>query len=128
VGAGGEICRRFLLLTSNGFGVYTTKVADAARRTEASRIPLTEFSLQPEIARRRQNRSDFLVRLYEIVDASVTTFVNGLEIAEALGIDREEATRIIEYLQEKQFIHIDDHKLGIIRITALGIDHVETGG
>jgi CRP-like cAMP-binding protein len=83
---------------------------------------------QPEIARRRQNRADLLVRLYEIVDASVTTFVNGLEIAEALGIDREEATRIIEYLQEKQFIHIDDHKLGIIRITALGIDHVETAG
>ena len=63
-----------------------------------------------------------------MVDASVTTFVNGLEIADALGISREEALRIIEYLQEKQFIHIDDHKLGIIRITALGIDHVEAEG
>ena len=85
-------------------------------------------NVQPEIARRRQNRSDFLQRLYEMVDASVTTFVNGLEIADALGIGREEALRIIEYLQEKQFIHIDDHKLGIIRITALGIDHVEAEG
>jgi hypothetical protein len=84
--------------------------------------------VQPEFARRRQNRADFLARLYEIVDASVTTFVSGLEIAEAMGLSAAEGTRIIEYLQEKQFIHIDDHKLGIIRITALGIDHVETAG
>jgi len=84
--------------------------------------------LNPEIERRRQNRTAFLGRLYEIVDASVSTFVSGLEIATAIGVPYDEGLRIIEYLEEKQYIHIDDHKLGIIRITALGIDHVEAGG
>jgi len=84
-------------------------------------------SLNPEIAERRQNRTAFLVRLYEMVDASVSTFVSGPEIASSVGVTAEEGMRIVEYLEEKQYIHIDDHKLGIIRITALGIDHVETG-
>ena len=64
-------------------------------------------------------------RLYESVDASVSTFVSAFEIGAALGIDENETQRMIEYLKEKGFIHIDDHKLGIIRITAEGIDQVE---
>ena len=83
--------------------------------------------MNPEIAQRRQNRTAFLLRLYEMVDASVSTFVSGPEIASSIGVTTEEGMRIIEYLEEKQYIHIDDHKLGIIRITALGIDQVETG-
>ena len=82
--------------------------------------------MQSDIARRRQNRTDFLLRLYEIVDASVSTFVSGFEIAAAIGIPEDEARRILEYLAEKRLIHIDDHKTGIVRITAEGIDHVET--
>ena len=84
--------------------------------------------MKEDIAQRRQKRTDFLVLLYEMVDASVSTFVNAFEIGEQVGAAREETTKIIEYLQEKQLLHIDDHKQGIIRITAAGIDHVETAG
>ena len=69
-----------------------------------------------------------MTRLYETVDASVSTFVNAFEIAEQLGLDADEGRRIMEYLKEKGYIHIDDHKLGVIRITAAGIDHVEMQG
>ena len=82
--------------------------------------------MREDIKQRRQKRADFLARLYEMVDGSVSTFVSAFEIADAVGVDAAEAVRIIEYLKEKQWLHIDDHKLGIVRITAAGIDHVET--
>jgi CTP-dependent riboflavin kinase len=81
---------------------------------------------RPEIQKRIQSRAEFMARLYESVDASVSTFVSAFEIADALGVSADEGKRIMEYLKEKGYIHIDDHKLGIIRITAAGIDHVET--
>lgn len=65
-------------------------------------------------------------RLYKEVDGSVSTFVNAFEIGEALGIADSEITKAIEYLEEKRLIAIDDHRLGIVRITARGIDYVET--
>jgi Mn-dependent DtxR family transcriptional regulator len=77
---------------------------------------------------RRQNRTDFMVRLYEIVDASVGTFVSAFDVAEPIGIDPAEVKRLIEYLEEKEYIHIDDYQRGVIRITATGIDHVESLG
>jgi len=82
--------------------------------------------MNPEFARRRKNRTDFLVHLYEMVDGSVSAFESAYEICAALGIDASEVNRIIEYLEEKQWLHIDDHKLGVVRITAEGIDQVET--
>lgn len=82
--------------------------------------------MNEDLRRRRQKRTEFLHKLYENVDASVSTFVSAFEIGDAVGVSREETTKVIEYLQEKQLLHIDDHKQGIIRITAVGIDHVET--
>ena len=84
--------------------------------------------MNPEIERRRQNRTAFLVRLYEIVDASVSTFVSGPEIATGIGVTYDARYAHQADWEEKQYIHIIDHKLGIVRITALGIDHVEAEG
>jgi len=67
-----------------------------------------------------------MCRLYEEVDGSVSTFVNAFEIGTHLGIAADEVTRMIEYLEEKRLIAIDDHRLGIVRITARGVDYVET--
>lgn len=69
-----------------------------------------------------------MMRLYEIVDASVSTFVSAFDVAEPLGIEPAEIKRLIEYLEEKEYIHIDDYQRGVIRITAAGIDHVEALG
>jgi len=68
-----------------------------------------------------------MLRLYEKVDASVSEFVSAFEIGAEVGLSEVETVRTIEYLEEKEYLHIDDHKQGIVRITAAGIDHVETG-
>jgi hypothetical protein len=78
-----------------------------------------------DIARRRQQRSDFMTRLYGVVDASVNEFVSAFEIGTEMNIPDAEIGRVVGYLEEKGYIKVDDHKLGIIRITAAGIDYVE---
>jgi len=75
--------------------------------------------------RRREHRREFLRLLYDVVDGSVSEFVPAATIGEKLGLDDAETRRIFEYLEEKQLVMVDDHRSGIIRITAAGIDEVE---
>lgn len=75
---------------------------------------------------RRERRQQFLAELYEENDGSVSEFVDGLEIAARLGADVEEGRRIIAYFEEKGLIKVDDHKAGIVRLTADGVDVVES--
>lgn len=82
--------------------------------------------MNERIQRRRQLRRDFLERLYERVDGSVNEFVSGLELGAALGADEAETQRIVGYLEEKGWIMVDDHRAAIIRITADGVDEVES--
>lgn len=79
-----------------------------------------------EIRQRRQQREDFMNRLYQAVDGNVSEFVQGIELAAELPANPEEARRIIAYLEEKGWIKVDDHRNGVIRITAAGVDAVET--
>ncbi len=65
-------------------------------------------------------------RLYRAVDGNVSEFVQGFDIAAQVEADAEEARRIIAYLEEKGRIKVDDHRNGVIRITAAGVDAVET--
>lgn len=80
-----------------------------------------------ELHERRRRRMEFLHALYEEVNADVNEFVDGYAIATRVGADQAEAKRIIAYLEEKGAVKVDDHKAGIIRITADGIDVVESG-
>jgi predicted transcriptional regulator len=80
-----------------------------------------------ELHERRRRRIEFLQALYHDVDADVNQFVDGYEIAARVGAEQSEAKRIIAYLEEKGSVKVDDHKAGIIRITADGIDVVESG-
>lgn len=75
---------------------------------------------------RRERRQQFLAVLYEKNDGSVSEFVDGLEIAAGLGADVEEGRRIIAYFEEKGLLKVDDHKAGIVRLTADGVDAVES--
>ena len=79
-----------------------------------------------EIRQRRQQREDFMNRLYQAVDGNVSEFVQGIDLAADLPANAEEARRIIAYLEEKGWIKVDDHRNGVIRITAAGVDAVET--
>jgi hypothetical protein len=78
-----------------------------------------------DIARRKHQRTEFIKRLYTMVDAGVAEFVSAFDIGTETGIPDAEIGRLLGYFEEKGFIKIDDHKLGIIRITAEGIDYVE---
>jgi predicted ArsR family transcriptional regulator len=78
------------------------------------------------IRERQKRRQAFMRRLYETVDGSVSEFVQGFELAAELGADGEEARRILAYLEEKGLIKVDDHRNGVIRITAAGVDEVES--
>jgi hypothetical protein len=82
--------------------------------------------MNDSLADRRFRRTEFLRRLYRRVDASVSVFVNGFEIGEEVGMDRDETAKLFDYLEEKGFIKVDDHRGGMLRITALGIDEVES--
>ncbi len=67
-----------------------------------------------------------MTRLYQAVDGNVSEFVQGFDIAAELAADAEEARRMIAYLEEKGWIKVDDHRQAVIRITAAGVDAVET--
>lgn len=76
---------------------------------------------------RRQSRSDLLRRIYQKADASVTEFVSAYDISEEQGVTPEEARKTLAYLEEKGYLLVDDHRAGVVRITAEGIDAVELG-
>lgn len=84
--------------------------------------------MEPELIRaRRERRQAFLQALYDKVDGSVSDFVEGLQIGAGVGADNAETRRMITYFEEKGLLKVDDHKTGVIRITAAGVDMVETG-
>ncbi len=81
-----------------------------------------------DFSERRRRRQAFLEALYHQTDGHVAEFVSARDIAAALAIPEEELARIMAYLEERHWIAVDDHRAGIVRLTALGLDQVETGG
>lgn len=79
------------------------------------------------IRARRERRAAFLHAIYAETDGSVSDFVDGFQIGAGVGADADEVRRIITYFEEKGLLKVDDHKAGVIRITAAGVDEVETG-
>ncbi len=84
-------------------------------------------SVNPDhIRTRRESRRRFLLRLYEASEEGGEVYVDGYEIAEELGLSRDEAERIARYHEDHGFVK----KIGgsglSLRITASGIDHLET--
>jgi hypothetical protein len=80
-----------------------------------------------QLRERHERRAAFLRALYDAVDSSVTTFVDGFEVGRTVGADRAEALRIIEYHAEKELIKVDDYGSGMVRLTAAGVDVIESG-
>lgn len=84
--------------------------------------------MQDEMARRRRWRADFMLRLYELAGGGVSEYLPAYDITDPMGIDRNEARKILEYLEEKGWVRVDDYRAGTLRLTADGIDRVETSG
>jgi Mn-dependent DtxR family transcriptional regulator len=75
---------------------------------------------------RRQWRRQLLRALYDRAAGSVSEFVPAFDLAADLGIEASEAARIVAYLAEKGWVFVDSHRDGIVRITAAGVDEVES--
>ena len=83
--------------------------------------------MNEEMRARRRARSVLLHSIYQEASGSVTEFVSAYDLAAAQEVDPAEAVRIVAYLEEKGYLLVDDHRAGLVRITAEGVDAVELG-
>jgi CTP-dependent riboflavin kinase len=74
---------------------------------------------------RRENRRRFLEFLYRCSEEEDTEYRDGYEVADELGISRQDAERIVRYLEDHGFVTKTGRTGLVLRITAAGIDHVE---
>jgi hypothetical protein len=77
-------------------------------------------------SRRRTWRRALLDAVYDAADASVTEFVEVFDLATALGIPQHEARKLLGYFEERRWLHVDDHRSGLARLTAEGVDAAES--
>lgn len=75
---------------------------------------------------RRENRRRFLDYLYRCSEEEDTEYRDGYEVADELGISRQDAERIVRYLEDHGFVTKTGRTGLVLRITASGIDHVES--
>jgi CTP-dependent riboflavin kinase len=80
------------------------------------------------VRRRRENRRRFLEVLYRYSEEESTEYVDGYDVGEQLGIPRQDAERIVRYLEDQGFVLKTGRTGLVLRITARGIDAVETEG
>ncbi|HYW13958.1 MAG TPA: hypothetical protein VE871_18485 [Longimicrobium sp.] len=76
---------------------------------------------------RRANRRRFLDHLYRCSEEEATEYRDGYEVADDLGISRQDAERIVRYLEDHGYVLKTGRTGLVLRITAAGIDHVEGG-
>lgn len=81
--------------------------------------------MSDEIRRRRENRRRYLEHLYRCSEEQSTEYQDGYEVADELGIGRQDADRIVRYLEDHGFVTKTGRTGLVLRITAQGIDHVE---
>jgi CTP-dependent riboflavin kinase len=81
--------------------------------------------MSDEIRARRENRRRFLEHLYRCSEEQSTEYQDGYEVADELEISRQDADRIVRYLEDKGFVTKTGRTGLVLRITADGIDHVE---
>ena len=77
------------------------------------------------IRQRREHRRRFLEFLYRASEEESTEYRDGYEVAEELEIPRQDAERIVRYLEDHGFVTKSGRTGMVVRITAHGIDHVE---
>ena len=78
------------------------------------------------IRRRRENRRRFLQRLYQHSEEGASEYVDGYEVADELGLSRPDLERIVRYHEDHGYVTKTTGAGLTLRITARGIDFVET--
>lgn len=83
--------------------------------------------MSDDIRERRENRRKFLRRLYDCSENDVSTYLDGYEIADELGLSRFDAERFARYHEDHGYVRKSGSSGLTLRITAQGIDQIETG-
>ena len=78
--------------------------------------------------RRREERRRFLERLYRSSEEDGVVYEDGYAVAEELGLSRVDAERIARYHEDHGYVRNMGGSGLTLRITAHGIDFVESGG
>jgi hypothetical protein len=81
--------------------------------------------MSEDIRRRRENRKRFLELLYDASEGGDSEYLDGYELAAQLGLERQDAERIVRYHEDHGFVILTGRHGLTVRITARGIDHVE---
>ena len=79
------------------------------------------------VRERRENRRRFLEQLYRSSEEEGSVYEDGYAVAEELGLSRQDAERIVRYLEDHGWVKGMSGPGLMLRITARGIDHLETG-
>jgi CTP-dependent riboflavin kinase len=82
--------------------------------------------VRDEIRARREARRRFLEVLYRSSEEEATEYVDGYDVGDEIGVARQDAERIVRYLEDHGFVMKTGRSGLVVRITARGIDHVET--
>lgn len=80
------------------------------------------------VRRRREDRRRFLERLYRSSEEAGIVYEDGYDVAEELGLSRVDAERIARYHEDHGHVRNMGGSGLTLRITARGIDFVESGG
>jgi CTP-dependent riboflavin kinase len=81
--------------------------------------------MSDDVRRRRELRRRFLERLYEQSELGESEYQDGYELAEGMGVSRQDAERIVRYHEDHGYVRKSGSHGLTVRITAQGIDHVE---
>lgn len=84
--------------------------------------------MSDEVREKRRQRRRFLQVLYEQSERGESEYQDGYEIAEELGLSRQDAERIVRYHEDHGYVRKSGSHGLTVRITAQGIDHMETSG
>lgn|GEM_PF-1060221 len=79
------------------------------------------------VRRRREDRLRFLERLYRSSEEEGVVYEDGYALAEELGLSRMDAERIARYHEDHGYLKNMGGTGLTLRITARGIDFVESG-
>jgi CTP-dependent riboflavin kinase len=81
--------------------------------------------MSDQVRERREQRRRFLELLYDASEAGDSEYLDGYELAEQLGLSRQDAERIVRYHDDHGFVTLTGRHGLTVRITARGIDHIE---
>ncbi|HEX5724505.1 MAG TPA: hypothetical protein VFX98_03515 [Longimicrobiaceae bacterium] len=80
-----------------------------------------------DVRRRREARHRFLELLYEASETGESEYADGYALGAGLGLSRHDVERVVRYHEDHGFVAKAGGGGLTVRITARGIDHVETG-